>query len=254
MLRARACLRPAPGAPARPTHACAGVHTHTLPSSLSQESKDLYQREKQLQREREAQFLNDFKRAILLDGGYVQRLGPEVSSRVGLRACLPSAGGCREAVVLPLAHPPPPRASARVLSSASARASGSGVCSMRTCVQYARTRGRAQHRPVCMRVCARACAPSLSMSACALAACGRAGRDCDADGEWREGAAHRQAKHRRWWGQLSPQGHESVSRYLVRGRGVCGGGLGGRVAVGSTPPPFFSLHHAIFTRPRKDAL
>ena len=101
-------MRPAPGAPARPTHACAGVHTHTLPSSLSQESKDLYQREKQLQREREAQFLNDFKRAILLDGGYVQRLGPEVSSRVGLRACLPSAGGCREAVVLPLAHPPPP--------------------------------------------------------------------------------------------------------------------------------------------------
>lgn len=59
---------------------CSAVNAHV------QESKSSYQREQQLQREREAQFLDDLKRAILLDGGYVQRLGPEVSDE-GRCAC-----------------------------------------------------------------------------------------------------------------------------------------------------------------------
>ena len=62
--------------------ACSTVVTHThihvcINESL-QESKDSYQREKQMQRAREAQFIDECKRAILLDGGYVKSLGPEV--------------------------------------------------------------------------------------------------------------------------------------------------------------------------------
>lgn len=42
-----------------------------------QESKNSYQRETELRRAHEAQFLDDFKRAILLKGGHVASLGPE---------------------------------------------------------------------------------------------------------------------------------------------------------------------------------
>ena len=54
---------------------CLPFETKTC--ACSQESKETYQREKEIKRARDAQFLDDFKRAILLDGGYVAALGPE---------------------------------------------------------------------------------------------------------------------------------------------------------------------------------
>jgi hypothetical protein len=70
---------------------------HTLTHAHEQESKSSYQREQQLNREREAQFLDNLKRAILLDGGYVQRLGPQVSDERRCACSCPSRvrGGCR---------------------------------------------------------------------------------------------------------------------------------------------------------------
>jgi hypothetical protein len=44
----------------------------------AQESKESYHREQQMKEARDAQFIDDFKRAILLDGGYITGLGPEV--------------------------------------------------------------------------------------------------------------------------------------------------------------------------------
>jgi len=46
-------------------------------TALLQESKDSYQRETELRHAREVQFLDDFKRAILLNSGHVASLGPE---------------------------------------------------------------------------------------------------------------------------------------------------------------------------------
>ena len=45
----------------------------------SQESKEAFEREKQMHLEHEAKFIDDLKRAILLDGGYVDRLDQEVN-------------------------------------------------------------------------------------------------------------------------------------------------------------------------------
>ena len=44
-----------------------------------QESKEAFEREKQMHLEHEAKFIDDLKRAILLDGGYVDRLDQEVN-------------------------------------------------------------------------------------------------------------------------------------------------------------------------------
>ena len=48
-------------------------------SQKSQESKEAFEREKQMHLEHEAKFIDDLKRAILLDGGYVKSLDQEVN-------------------------------------------------------------------------------------------------------------------------------------------------------------------------------
>ncbi len=49
------------------------------PQPKSQESKEAFEREKQMHLEHEAKFMDDLKRAILLDGGYVKSLDQEVN-------------------------------------------------------------------------------------------------------------------------------------------------------------------------------
>ena len=80
--------------PVRPSGSCGYITERT--HAHAQESNSSYQREQQLNREREAQFLDDLKRAILLDGGYVQRLGPQVSDERRCACACPSRvrGGC----------------------------------------------------------------------------------------------------------------------------------------------------------------
>ena len=88
--------------PVRPSGSCGYITERT--HAHAQESNSSYQREQQLNREREAQFLDDLKRVILLDGGYVQRLGPEVPDERRRACACPSRVRGGDASALFLVH------------------------------------------------------------------------------------------------------------------------------------------------------